>query len=309
MKPKLARFFALSLAATAALLAQDTARPRQPLPLWKATDGKSASYLFGSIHAGTASLYPLPKVVEDAFAASGTLIVEVDLNRMDMQKMAAALMREGMYPAGDNLWKHVSAETRQAVEAYCEKNGLAAGAAVRMKPWMLAMTLAALPLQKLGMDPQLGLDVHFLEAAKHGKRVEQLETAEWQMALFSSLAADTQEKVLAAAVQPGKDAKAELEEVLAAWSSGDAARIDATMSKSASGPPEAWRKLREDRNPHMADAVEQCLKKGSTCFLVVGAAHLVGKEGVAAILQQRGYRVEQQFTAPVTPAAAARTPR
>jgi hypothetical protein len=53
------------------------------------------------------------------------------------------------------------------------------------------------------------------------------------------------------------------------------------------------RRLREDRNPHMTDRLEKCLQSSESCFMVVGAAHVVGREGIVKQLQARGYRVEQ----------------
>ena len=53
------------------------------------------------------------------------------------------------------------------------------------------------------------------------------------------------------------------------------------------------RKLLEDRNHPMADAIEKLLKGNEKSFVVVGAAHMVGKEGIVALLKGKGYTVEQ----------------
>jgi uncharacterized protein YbaP (TraB family) len=46
----------------------------------------------------------------------------------------------------------------------------------------------------------------------------------------------------------------------------------------------------------MADAADHCLKNNERCFIVVGAGHLVGKDGVVRLLQARGFKVEQLST-------------
>ena len=63
----------LHAALSAALQAFD--EPYQA-KLWKFTSAGNSVYLLGSIHAGSPDMYPLPKPVEDAFAASSVLLVE-----------------------------------------------------------------------------------------------------------------------------------------------------------------------------------------------------------------------------------------
>jgi hypothetical protein len=278
--------------ATAAFCQQAAPSGSKPLLLWRATSGKHSAYLFGSLHIGDKSFYPLSPTIESAFAASDVLIVEVDTRKVDMTAMAALLMAEGMYSAGDSLWNHISAETRKALETYCKRAGLAADMFAGMKPWLAAMTLSILPYQKAGMDASLGLDQHFLEEAGK-KRVDQVETAEWQIRLFTSQPPEIQEKLLAAAVRSDQDPVAESKELIAAWLSGDAARIEERLSQHSEGPPEFSRKLLEDRNPHMADAIAHCLESTDHCFMVVGAAHLLGKEGVVELLGKRGIQVQR----------------
>jgi uncharacterized protein YbaP (TraB family) len=43
----------------------------------------------------------------------------------------------------------------------------------------------------------------------------------------------------------------------------------------------------------MTERLEKCLQSGEKCFMVVGAAHTVGNEGIVKQLQAHGYRVEQ----------------
>ena len=281
-----------ALACAALCQAPPAAAPPKPALLWKVTAGERSAYLFGSIHFGSPSLYPLPGAVEDAFAAANVLMVEVDLNRLDLQKTAMAMLSRAMYAPDDSLWKHVSAATRAKVERFCEQNGLPAGMAARMRPWMLAMTASALPYSRLGLDPALGLDKHFLDRAG-SRRVEQLESAEWQIELFAGLPEAAQEKLLEAVVGSGEDTKAMADALVAAWSAGDAVRLDELTAKTSREPAEIGRRLRQDRHPHMADAIEGCLKRGDRCFLVVGAAHLVGEGSVVGLLEKRGYQVEQ----------------
>ncbi|HWC98139.1 MAG TPA: TraB/GumN family protein [Candidatus Sulfopaludibacter sp.] len=277
------------------LSAQDAPAAAKKALLWKATSGNNSLYLLGSIHVGSTDMYPLPKEIEGAFAAAKTLIVEVDLNKLDMQKMTALMLSKGMYPGDDTLWAHVSPEIRAKVESFCDKYQLPSAALSKMKPWVVAITAATLPMLKAGMDPNLGIDKYFLDKAAQAdtkKNVVEIESAEWQLNLLSSFSDDIQAKFLDSSIDQANKSIEHGKEIQAIWLSGDADRLAAAL-KEDSGPPEITKVLLTDRNPHMADVAEQYLKAKDQAFLVVGAAHLVGKDGVIADLQKRGYKLQQ----------------
>ena len=93
--------------------------------LWKVTspDGHEA-YLLGSVHVLSKSFYPLSPVIDQAFAASKTLVEEIDLDEMNDPGTMAGLMGKAMLPAGQTLDQVVSKETYAAVQKRAEANGL-----------------------------------------------------------------------------------------------------------------------------------------------------------------------------------------
>jgi len=186
----------------------------------------------------------------------------------------------------------VSLEPRQALEKFCEKYGFPAAAMAKFRPWMAAITVATLPLTKSGMEAGLGIDKYFLDkAVQVKKKVVEAESAEWQIKLLSGFPDEVQEKYMASALEEGGVEKVKrLQDV---WMSGDAAGLDALIHEKSSTPDAITRGMLEDRNPHMADVAEQHLKGKEIAFMVVGAAHMVGAEGVVKLLEKRGYKVEQ----------------
>ena len=54
-----------------------------------------------------------------------------------------------------------------------------------------------------------------------------------------------------------------------------------------------YRAVYLDRNQNMAGQLETLLESGQSIFAVVGAAHVVGDEGIPAVLRGAGYDVEQ----------------
>jgi len=143
------------------------------------------------------------------------------------------------------------------------------------------------------MVPDLGIDKYFAGKAKGKKRVVGIETAEEQFKMFAGFPDDVQERELADALKIADKAQENAKRTEDAWIAGDAEKLDKLLVEAASGPPEVQWAVRQGRNPRMADAAEQFLKSKDVGFVVVGAAHLVGKDGVLRILEKRGYKVEQ----------------
>jgi uncharacterized protein YbaP (TraB family) len=264
--------------------------------IWKVSSRRSTIYLLGSIHVGSGDMYPLPRHIEEAFRQSSVLVVEVDLNKIDRSKLEPLLMTKGMYPLHDSLWNHVSPETKTLVTRFCDENGLPSAAFARVKPWLATVMASMLPVQTSGMTPELGIDQHFLNLAKDTMRVEQLETAEWQLRLLADTPESQQEQYLASTIKSAAASQQVVNEFKSAWMSGDADRLDSLVSGALEGASGLQNKMFGDRNPHMADVAEQCLKNNQRCFVVVGAGHLVGHQGVVRLLQERGFKVEQMFS-------------
>jgi uncharacterized protein YbaP (TraB family) len=270
--------------------------PGSPILMWRVSSKTNSAYLLGSIHIWDKSMYPLPAVVENAFAASSTLIVEVDVTKVDHQQLQQLVLGAGMFPAGDDLNKHITAETRAKLNEFTAGYGVPPDAFFKYRPWMVGLTVVMLPMLKAGMDPENGMDMYFLHKAGD-KRIEQLEDAAFQIKLFSSFPdKDADHTVLHALVQ-AKESNAMLAKLETYWGRGEATKIDelmASMSADDDADEKALsRRLREDRNPHMTERLEKCLQSGEKCFMVVGAAHTVGNEGIVKQLQAHGYRVEQ----------------
>jgi hypothetical protein len=169
--------------------------------------------------------------------------------------MQMLVFQTGLYGGDETLWDHVSPETRQRLEAFCEKYGLPAMAMSKMKPWAAAMMISTLPLMKSGMEMNLGIDKYFLDKAeKANKRVVEIESADEQMKLVSGITAEMLEKSVAVGRQdPG---------VRQTPSTAGSAAIPPDGEDHAGATSDAVefaKAMVEDRN-HMADVAEQFLK-------------------------------------------------
>ena len=151
-----------------------------------------------------------------------------------------------------------------------------------------------LELQKSGFDPSQGVDKYFYnKAKKNGKKIDGFETAEYQLNLLGDLPADMEETVLLQTMKEHDDIQKEIVAIIEAWKSGDADVLDTILLKSFKDYPGVHKRLIVDRNKNWLPKIESLLGQKENVMIIVGAAHLVGKDGVIAVLKQRGYQVEQ----------------
>jgi uncharacterized protein len=264
--------------------------------LWKVEDGKGqAAYLLGSLHVLTADAYPLAAPIEKAFAESRTLVEEVDLDEMNdpMQMMAA--LAKAMLTGGQTLDQLVSAPTFAEVKRRAEGYGMPMAAIQRMKPWLVAITLMAPTLQSAGFKPELGIDKHFFDRAKErGLKRQALETLAYQIDRFDQMPPKLQEDMLKATIEDLDTQVGGVKEMVLAWSKGDIATMEKLTLTAFLESPELYQRLLVERNHNWMPRVEKCLTENAGCFVVVGAAHLVGKDGLPVLLEKKGYKVTQQ---------------
>ena len=262
--------------------------------MWRIERNGRTGWLVGSIHVLTPDYYPLPESMQKAFLRSATLMEEIDLREMASPEFAAVVQEKGLYGGVQTLESELSRETFRVISERLEKAGLPVEAFQRMRPWLVGLTLLAAELKKGGFDPAHGLDFHFYEKApRMGKKFQALERATDQIAMFASLDKEMQDSMLRASVE-GTDA--ELKEVTAmadAWRAGDAETLERISLKSIKSSPRVYETLIVNRNRAWLPKIEACLDSGS-CFVVVGAAHLVGADGLLASLEKRGYTVTQE---------------
>jgi hypothetical protein len=281
-------------------------KPTGKCLMWKVTSDTGILYLLGSTHMAMAEMYPLPQEIEDAFAASDTLVVEVNVKKVDSTKMRDLIRLKGLYQGTQTLSATISPENWAGVQQQCERLGLSATRFQVFRPWVVGMMLEMTEVQKLGLDPKLGLEKHFIDLADDkAKPVHELESAEFQLNLQADFDPKMQEVGLAMSLADMKDLRQEAIDLTNAWIAGDAAAIDQQFQKKQKQHPEGeafTEKLVYDRNGPLIEKLQGYLKGRHTVFAIIGCAHLVGDKGIVKILQDAGYTVEQSRAIRVAPA-------
>lgn len=286
---------ALAIASATGLDAQARGQAATRSFLWKVQSGSRALYLAGSIHALTPDVYPLMPAFEQAFAASDTLLEEINLEEAGLLSLGPMLLSKAMYQDGRTFHGVVSKETADLVVAHLKGMPMATELIRPMKPWMVMLLLSAMQVQQAGLNPELGLDKYFFDkATQAGKSIVGLETAESQIDRFDKMPEALQEQLLRSTLEELDVQNKELSGTVAAWRRGDAAAIERIVLGGFKKYPAAYQSLIVERNHNWMPQLEKCLARTTPCMVVVGAGHLVGPDGLLALLQRKGYRIEQQ---------------
>jgi len=294
-RSKLLRIFSVLVSVFLAIFVRDALSQSQKSFLWKVQSKTSTVYVLGSLHFATKDIYPLNERIESAFDQSDSLVVEANVNdvkKIDIQK----LMERAVYSDKDTLEKHISTETLEALKKEAGELGIPFELLNKQKPWFLAMTLASLESIKLGLDPNLGIDHYFLSKAEGKKKILELESIDYQINLLSGFSDKDQELFLIYTLKDLQIMEQEVNQLTQAWISGDTKSMESLLTKSLSEDKRLFtifEKLIFGRNRRMASRIEDFLETKETYFVIVGAGHLVGRQGVIELLRGKGYLVEQ----------------
>jgi uncharacterized protein YbaP (TraB family) len=263
--------------------------------LWKVSqDGKSI-FLLGSIHYLREENYPLNQAILDTFDASKRLVLEIDLNQTSPGAAQRVVLEKAIYRDGSTLAQNISEETYQLTSKRASELGIDMKALQPMKPWFVALTMLSAKLQQMGLNPKLGVDHHLAERAKrNGKPTTGLETLEFQLGMFDQLAKREQESMLRETGDAVERIEKNINGIVESWLKGDGDRLATLMLAGMRAYPELYRKVIVERNQRWLEEITQLVRQGGDALVVVGAAHLVGKDGVVAMLKARGFDAEQK---------------
>lgn len=289
--PALGPLLAAGLAACSLVLG--AAFPAQAASfLWRVERGGQTAYLVGSMHFADQGMYPLAPAFDQAFENSDVLAVEADVS-VNPQALARLLLDLASYPPGMSLSQELSDEAKAAFQ----REGLDWTRYDRFRPWYALMAMQSQRLVQLGFRPELGIDVHFLELAHaRGMPVRELEGVEWQCRMFAELEDLNKDAYLRFSLLEMNSMEKFAPRMAEVWRQGDAPG----MTQMLFGSPlfnAVFKPLNEklyfQRNTAMAEKISGYLDSGEVHFVIVGAGHLVGSQGLLELLRKQGCALQQ----------------
>lgn len=278
-------WFLSAIAAPIIIAATAKAEPS----MWVVRDKDSTIYLIGTLHALRHDTEWNSSKVKKAAAESTELWLEV-ANVDDAEMFAAQYGIDLEKPLSSKLNQEQEERLSKAVATY----GIARQTLEPMKPWMAAVLIAVVRLQKAGYDANVGVD-QFLkaEAERGGEKIYGFETAETHVRFFADLPEPEQIAFLEQTLEDAEKGLAQLEMIAKAWVDGDDQTIsEVLVNQLKKQSPALYDKLIVQRNIAWSEKIVAILRRSGVQQVAVGAAHLVGPDSVQAQLAKRGIRVE-----------------
>lgn len=260
--------------------------------LWKVIDADTTIYLFGTIHLLPQDLaWQSPRIVK-ALRASNELYLETVLD--DPARTGATMQTLGMTGGLPPLLDRVPADKRAALLKTVQKSGVPLAALDKFETWAAALTLASAGLRDLPVSTEYGAEAVLMKRFRgERKPVGGLETPEQQLGFFDSLPEAAQRKFLVSIAEDDASAKAQFDAMIAAWGTGDVAKIALTFDDELKLTPELTDTLLKKRNANWAAWIKARMAKPGTIFVAVGAGHLAGADSVDDMLRRGGLRVKR----------------
>lgn len=264
--------------------------------LWAVSeDGDTVGHLVGSVHYMKPDAYPLPSAYDEAFQASDVLVVETNLD--SAQAKAQGLIRQlGMYAGQKTLESELADSTYAMLQARSDTLGLKLGRMQRMEPWVLSIIIPATQMQKMGYSGKSGIDTHFFtKAKKAGKERVALETPAEQFRFFDQFSSDRQAAYLHYSLREADRNVQVIDDMVTAWTRGDTEKMETLVQdEMQTNFPDLYQTLIVERNQNWMPTITDLFAGEKRPMIVVGAGHVVGENGLVAMLREEGYTIEQQ---------------
>jgi len=251
-------------------------------------DGTVEGWMLGTIHALPDGTQWRTPAISEVAGDAGLLVVEVkglDDEAAVARTFAALAKAPGLPPLRERLPPDLAVPLGKLLA----RGNLSPDAFATTETWAAALALARVDAAG---DPANGVDRALLKDFAT-RPVRELEGAPAQLAIFDHLPEAQQRAMLAAVVRESERSRKDPERLQRAWLAGDEATIEASTREGFLAEPALREALLTARNRRWATALVPLLESGERPLVAVGTAHLVGPEGLAALLQARGYRLRR----------------
>lgn len=262
-------------------------------PVFKVTKNNDSIYIGGTFHILTPNDFPLQDAFYTAYAQSDTLYFETDIEATKSPAFQAKLMPVMLAQNGDTLASMLSNDTMNALKAYCASNGLSLAQLMPLSPTGLMLTITVMEYQARGFT-MAGVDEHmFNKGVADNKQIRWFETIEQQVAFLDSFDSGDPDQLINYVLESTAELDAMVDKLHTSWRNGDMQTLASINASEFADYPEVYATLIKDRNDAWMKTIGQLFSNNNVEFVLVGALHLPGKDGLLTQLKAQGYKVTQ----------------
>ncbi|WP_235534036.1 MULTISPECIES: TraB/GumN family protein [unclassified Sphingopyxis] len=272
------------------LAACGTAEPTQQAKpaMWLVADDDTQIYMLGAMHALPRGTDWHGDKVADAIGSADELVME--LSPEELAEAGGVFQSLAPRTAPLAMEKRLPPPALAGYRAL-EANGGDFGGDT-LDDWAVMVLMGQRVAQNAELDSSDGVETRLTEQFKDARKpIRGLETAREQLMLFETLDAKTQRTLLTRAAEKSGDAVKEVGALTAAWGRGDVAALEKVINEDVDTVPAARKAIITDRNRRWSAWVQKRLEQPGTVLMAVGAGHLVGADGVPAMLEADGLKV------------------
>lgn len=249
--------------------------------------GQVEGWLLGTIHALPDAARWRGATVDGVIAQADVLAVEI-AGLDDGHAMAAAFLPLATSAGLPPLTARVQPDQRDRLFEMVDDSSYSMRDFARIESWGAALMLAQ--TVRTQADPANGVD-RALIADFSGREVVELEGAKAQFAVFDGLSEEAQRAMLSSIIEESQADPERLARPIDLYLAGDAAGLERLSREGMLANPEIRTALLTRRNAAWMARIESLLDAEPRPLIAVGAAHMLGDDGLVALLETRGYRV------------------
>ncbi|MEJ5285800.1 MAG: hypothetical protein CH6_3055 [Candidatus Kapaibacterium sp.] len=249
-------------------------------------------YLLGSIHIAKEDAYPLDSIVEFTFKNCKNIVFEINISKINPFE----IMSYGVFKDTMTLEKAIPSKYFKILDSTFQANGFPKFFYNMLQPWMATLLVLNLDLKKNSEEYTDGIEFYFLKKLDSTQNILELESFKEQLDVFKSLYELDSLYFLEYFLFHQRENTSQIDDLYNAWMKGDELKIldEITPSEGKDSLEITfYRKLNDERNLKMASKIEEFIASNQCHFVIVGSAHLFGKQGILEILKKRGCFVKR----------------
>ncbi|NQY22287.1 MAG: TraB/GumN family protein [Campylobacteraceae bacterium] len=262
--------------------------------VWKVSKDSNHFYIAGTIHALSKADYDLPKEYEEAYNNSSVIVFEADTNKLSQESFSYLINTKTRYKKNDSLDNYLDNDTKEKLKKYLSAKDIIYKNIKNLKPGILSIYLTSLELKKLKLTA-LGVDAYYsLKAKEDNKKIKYLESIYKQLDFLSSMSKGYENEFVNYTLKDLENIKKQFFLMKKAWRVGDMVELKRiSLDPWVKDFPLLYENLLIKRNKAWMKKILKMSKTKEIEFILFGALHLVGEEGILNKLKNKGFTLSQ----------------